>query len=235
MATKKTVRKSSVSEPEQFSQPTDFSVSPTPAPANRQISKMDKKWLWLGAALVVIGLYWYRTNTWPVVAMVGWKPITRFEVNKELYKQSGRTMVDAMITERLVREELKNKGISVTDEEVSTKLDEIAASVGSKEDFEKLVADRGLTMDDVKKQLKLQMSIEKAVGDNASVSAEELDAYVKQNENFLSGTTAEEKRAGAAEMLKQQKLQGEIGRWVEEVKNNGKVWRLEPAPEVTAE
>jgi len=61
------------------------------------------------------------------------------------------------------------------------KLDEIKANLGEGTDLETVLSERGLTLADVKKQLGLQIAIEKALSDQASVSAQEVETYVTDN------------------------------------------------------
>ena len=181
--------------------------------------------LLMGAMALLLG-YWYWTNSWPVTAFVGLKPITRSQINRELYKQNGQAVIDNLVTEHLVRQELSKLGIKATDEEVNTRLDEIKANLGEGTDLETVLSERGLTLADVKKQLGLQIAIEKALSDQASVSAQEVETYVTDNAAFLTGDNEEDKKQQAEKVLKQQKLQTQIGSWIEGLRTGAKVWRL---------
>ncbi len=83
-----------------------------------------------------------------------------------------------------------------------------------------------MTINDLKKDLVLKMRVEKAVEKEASVSAEEVDAYLKENEKLLESLKPEERKTEAEAALKQQKLSTAITDWIEKLKTTGKVWKL---------
>ncbi len=200
------------------------SVVEVPAVLPKQSSN---KLTWALGILVALGIFWQYTNTWPVVAVVGLRPVFRFEVDQELFKQSGKTVVDSIVTQHLVEQKIKVLGIKIDDKKLDEKLAEIKKSVGGTDaDFEKMIKDRGFTLAEVKKQIRLQMSIEKAVEKSASASAEEIAAYIKDNGQYMTGLSDEQKKTEAETAVKQQNVQKAINDWVEQVRKNGKVWSI---------
>jgi len=192
------------------------------SPAKRK----NKKYLWIAGVILLLGLWWYKTNTWPVVAMVGFTPVFRHQVNQALFKQGGKNVVEGIVTERLVKGELAKKGISVSDSQADAKIEEVKKSLGEGVDFDALLAEKGLTVDEVRSQVKIQLGLEQIIASQATVSAEEVDKYVKDNGAFLNGTTDAEKRASAEKMLADQKVQTGISTWIEELKTRSKVWYI---------
>jgi hypothetical protein len=177
------------------------------------VEKPRRKWLipvMLG--ILLLGLFWYKTNTWPIAAIVNGQPITRFELNKELYTQGGTEVLDGLITERLIKAQLSKENVQVSEEEISGRLDEIKTNLG--ENFELALSAQGLSEADLKEQIKTQVQIEKMLSDQATVSAEEVDALVK---DFPS-------REEAEKFAKQQKLQGIISEWVAGLRDSAKIY-----------
>lgn len=199
------------------------SWSPTPAAVSSPKKKIQA-WKWIALIIAVVGFWWYRTNTWPVVAVVGFRPIFRHQVNQALYKQGGKAVVDSLVTEKLVKSELDRLGVRVTDQEVDTKMEEIIKSLGEGVNFEELLAERGLNMDEVRKQVQIQTGIEKALADKATFSAQEMEDFLNENGSFISGTSSAEKQVNAEKALKQQKLQEEVSKWIEGLKASAKIW-----------
>ena len=114
---------------------------------------------------VLLFLFWYKTNTWPIVAMVGLKPVTRFEVNQLLFKQGGKTQVDDMVTEILVKNELNKNKIFITDNDVNNKISDIRKSLGNSVKLEDVLTQRNMSMAGLKNRVKIQMGIEKLMND----------------------------------------------------------------------
>jgi hypothetical protein len=189
--------------------------------------KTFPKWsIAVAGLLALLVLYWYKTNTWPITAVVNGVPVMRYEVVSELYKQGGTQVVDSIVTEKLVRQELQKKGLGVTDKEIDEKIDQVKKSLGEGVDLNKALADRGMTMKDLRDQIGLQLGIEKAVAGQVKISDEDVAKYVKENGAYLQGANDAEKTTNAKETLRQSKLQEAINAWIESVRASGKVWKI---------
>lgn len=204
----------------------DVMNTPTHVEETKKPERNWKRWLWVAAIALALGLWWTKTKTWPVVAIVAGKPLTRFEIDQALYKQSGEGMVDSLVTQRLVEAELDSRGIKVDQGAVDARIEEMRTTVPEGKTLEEELESRGYTLDQVKKLVGLQLRINKAVESTASVSAEELEKYVKDNEKYLTGKTMDEKKKEAEGILKQDKLAAAIDTWISDVKTKGQVWRF---------
>jgi FKBP-type peptidyl-prolyl cis-trans isomerase (trigger factor) len=156
--------------------------------------------------------------------MVGFKPITRYEVSKELFKQGGKAVVDDLITRKLINGEIKKNNIEVTPAEIDAKVEEIKSTLGESGNLEDVLAANGTNLADFRKQLELRIGIEKLLSDRIAVSETELDAYLSQNKSLMTSATDEAKRKEASDMLKVSKLQTEANKWVEELKSKARIW-----------
>lgn len=174
--------------------------------------------------LAVLVGFWYKTNSWPIVAVVGGRPVTRFEIDKTLFNQYGKEVLDNRITEMLVINELNGLGVTVTPDEVSAKIDEIKMSLGEDVELSTLLADRGMTISEFEDQLRLQLRVEKALTPKVMVSEEEINEYLEANQQFMNAS-GEAAMNQAKEALKYSKLQEEVTNWIEEIKAKANVWR----------
>ncbi len=231
----KTKVKSIASEMEWKPQPMPETTEPR---VERKMNNTDRPWkkyaIALAVILVLAALWWWRTNSWPVVAMVGNSPITRHEIEENLFKQYGQQTIEGLITQKQIENELNRQGIKIDENEIDKRIDDIKTSLGNGADFDAELKTRGMDMNKLRELIRLQLRLNKAVEDKATVSAEEVQNYIKQNGSYLSGKTDEEKKAEAEQMLKQDKQNSEIEKWVEEAKKQSNVWRLYPAPTTPA-
>lgn len=118
--------------------------------------------------LVLLVLFWWRTNTWPVTAVVNGMPIWRFEVDRTLYRQYGSEVVDGLITDKLVRQELAKKDIKVGDDQIEERLNEIKGSLG--ESYKEALAAQGMSESELKNQIRFELKLEKMFEDKATES-----------------------------------------------------------------
>ncbi len=150
--------------------------------ADKKLIKINKKTIIIIAIIVALGVLFFVLRGIFVVATVNGSPISRLSVISKLEKTSGKSLLDSVITEKLIQGEAKAKKIVLTDDEVSAEIkkikDQIIAQGG---DINALLAEQGMSMDDLEKQIMLQKQVEKLVGDKISVTDEEINEYIKDN------------------------------------------------------
>lgn len=171
-----------------------------------------------------LGVFWYKTNSWPVAAVVNGKVVTRFALNQALYKQGGKTVLDSLVTEQLIKNELDKQNVQVTDDEIENKYKEIIKSVPEDVKVEELLAARGMTVEEFKKQIAVQIRVDKATQNKSTVTTQEIDEYLKENEEFVTGSSSAEKRSSVEALLKNQKSQQAINSWIDEIRKKAQVW-----------
>ena len=99
--------------------------------------------------------------------------------------------------------------------------------------MESRLAERGLTMDELISQIKIQVGMEKVVKDSVQVTPEEITAYVKQLGSVLPGDSDASKAAEAEKALRSQKMQDEISKWIEQTRTEMKVWYINDSMKLT--
>ena len=72
-----------------------------------------------GGGSATLALFWYRTNSWPIVAVVNGELVTRFELNQLMYSKVGEGAVEDLLMSRVISQEIANKKIKVTESEVA--------------------------------------------------------------------------------------------------------------------
>jgi hypothetical protein len=191
------------------------------------VQSKSKTKVWIAGVigiLILAGIILYKTNNFPVVALVDGKLITRYEVDKELFKQGGKATIDNLVTEAIVQNELNRLGIKVSQDEINQKVETIKQGIPAGQDINQLLADRGMTMADVEKQLKLQLGVEKAVADKTAVTDAEVTKYITDNKSMMSATTEAGLKDEAKVALEQQKTQTAITSWVQGLRSKAKIW-----------
>ncbi len=97
------------------------------------------------------------------------EPITTLEIEAVQAKlnMSKKAAIEALIKDRLEKSAIEKAHITVSPEEVDTKIDQIASARGiTREDMKLALAKKGLTWDSYKKQLEVEIKKEKFFAKN---------------------------------------------------------------------
>lgn len=85
----------------------------------------------------------------------------------------------------LLYNEAKNQKINIGDEKIETTLEEIYTGYGSKENFEKMIAESGFTLKDVRRDQLINLTIEglinKIIGNSVEVSEEDIQQILNSD------------------------------------------------------
>lgn len=192
-------------------------------------TKPEKKKYWVGLVLIaVVAVFWWtKSKTWPIAAVVNYRPIFRYQLEQTLFKQYGSQMADSVITEMLISQELDSRNIKAEAGEIDSKVDEIKAGLGEGQDLETLLGQEGMTMNQLRKNLALKIGVEKAVVEKIAVTEDEIKNWLKDNEAFFPKDMKDDEKTKQAETsLKQEKTQTEVMNWIAELKAKAKIWKF---------
>ena len=175
--------------------------------------------------VLLFSVFYYYKGLF-ISATVNGKPITRIQVIKDLEKRSGDQALDSLITRSLINQEAAKKGIKVTNQDLDAEISKISDSLKSQgQDLEQVMATQGLTQQDVRDQLDLQLKIEKLLGDKLNVTEAEIDDFIKTNDSYFSAEqkVAADFRSTIVDQVKSQKI-SQLGQpYVEELRKNAHV------------
>ncbi len=133
-----------------------------------------------------------------IIASVNGKPITLREVTSRMPKNESMTLseasrnpevryvLDALILEKLIEEEALSQKLSVTNNEISGYISEIATRNGlSPEDFQKALEKEGISKDKYQHQVKFDILRSKLASSmmrkGISISEEEIDRHLEEH------------------------------------------------------
>lgn len=182
--------------------------------------KIKIKWAIIAAIVIIVAGLLYYYKSFFVVASVDGKLVSRFSVIKRTETMYGQQALDYLITEKLIQVGLNESDVTVSDEEVSDEINKLTASIVSQGGtLAEALAQNKMTEDDLRDKIITQKKLEKILADKISVSAEEVDQYVKDNKiTFSKDTSVEEQKAEIAESLKNQKFNTEADAWIENIR-----------------
>lgn len=120
-----------------------------------------------------------------VVARINGEVITKEELYDELVKQGGQEALDAIIADRITKNELDKKKITISEEALQSKLQKTIEQYGGAEQFEQMIASYGYNMDDIKEDIKKNLAVTKLLEDKITVTEEEMKSYFDANKAYF--------------------------------------------------
>lgn len=188
--------------------------------------QLSRKNVIIIVVLILIALLWIFKSSF-IVALVNGQPISRWQLNDRLAKRFGDQTLDSIINERLILAAARQKGIFVKSEEIDARTKQIEARLNGKISLDDALKAQGLTRDDFKRELEIQLSIEKLFTDEATVSAADIDDYIgKNSQTYKNATDPAQVREEVNNLLKQQKINDAFDRWFEDIRKNAKITKF---------
>ncbi len=192
--------------------------------ADKKSIKINIKTAIIFLVILVLGVLAYLNKGLFIAATVNGSPISRLTIIQKLEKASGKTLLDSLITEKLVQNEAKAKKIIVSNDEVNGEIkkieDQIIAQGGT---IDAALAAQGMSMDDLKTQIILQKEMEKLVADKINVTDQEVAQYIKDNKVSVPKGQEAATNDQIKSELRDQKLNTEIQTLISDLKSKAKI------------
>ena len=125
------------------------------------------------------GAYAY-TNT-QTVGSVNGDRITKSELYDTMANVYGSAAVESLITKKVIEQEADKRDVKVKDSEINEKVDAYKESYGGEEALISALEASGLTLDDLKEDLEVNIKIEKLMQEDIEISEDEVKAYYEEN------------------------------------------------------
>ncbi|WP_216776486.1 peptidylprolyl isomerase [Metabacillus halosaccharovorans] len=176
----------------------------------------SKKTLAILAVLIVaaIAVFIFLSTRSDVVAKVGSESLTKDDLYTFFVEQNGEAALDTLITKNLIDQEVEKEKITVSSKEIDAELQELIDSYGGEETFEQQLTSSGLTQDDIKEDIEVNLKIEKLLEPQIEITEEEMQTYFDENKDSF----AQAKQVKASHILVEDE---ETAKEVKEKLDNG--------------
>lgn len=194
--------------------------------------QLTKRTIWPIIVLLVALAFWFLRDQ-VIVAMVNGKPITRFQVISELEKQGASQILDSLVTMELVNQAINKADVGVDNQEITDQMTEIEASLAAQDqNLDDILAMQNLTREDIEKDIKLNLQVDKILADKIQVTEEEVMEYFETNKEFLGedANYGEMKEDIEAQVI-QEKRSAAQQEWLETLRSEANIryLRFEPS------
>lgn len=162
------------------------------APPSAPSFKSGKGWMIasivLAAALIIVLIKppFQKSDDKTAVATVNGTDITKAQLYDKLVEAGGESTLQNLITTTLVDQEAKKANITVTDDDINAEIEDLKTQFGGEDALNSALAQSSMTLDDLKKQMPLQVEIRKILEPKAEVTDEEISAYYEENKATLN-------------------------------------------------
>ncbi|MCL4353938.1 SurA N-terminal domain-containing protein [Patescibacteria group bacterium] len=173
-------------------------------------------------ALILIGAYLLRNQI--IVATVNGQPISRVSLLQELEKQQGKKVLDTMITTTLIFQEAEKKNEKVSDEEVNNEIKKISENLKKQgQDLNTALTAQGMTLEGLKEQIKIQLTLKKLLAKQLVVSNKEINDYLEKNKESLPKIDANQLKDSVKSQLEQEKFNTAVNELIQSLKAKAKI------------
>ncbi|KKS96318.1 MAG: Foldase protein PrsA [Candidatus Giovannonibacteria bacterium GW2011_GWA1_43_15] len=178
-------------------------------------------------AAVIIAVLGYMYKGLFIAATVNGSPISRLSVISMLEKQSGKAVLDNLITEKLINGEAKRKGIFVPQEEIDAVLKDIEGQVKTQgQTLDQALSMRNMTKDDLIKQVTTQKELEKILSDKVQVADADIDKFITDNKLTPPKGQEADFRKNVQNQLRQQKFSAEANTFITDLRGKASIGRF---------
>lgn len=181
------------------------------------------RWGVIVVLVVVLGLVWAGSRGYIIAAMVNGKPIFGWDVASVVMSRYGSQTLTSMVNEHLIADEAMKKGVNVTSADINAKEKDLMKSLGPNVNINDVLQYQGMTRADFDNQVKLQLTVEKILGKDITVSDTEIADYITKNKDTMTATDDAGLNAEAKQAIFSQKLNSKVQTWFAQIKSTAKV------------
>lgn len=132
---------------------------------------------------VVAVVTYYLVSKDNYVAKIGDVKISQEELDSALNKQYGKTVLDTLISDKVIELEAEKQHVNVSKKAIESQLDTLATQYGSEEALKSALASNNMTMSDAKKSVKTYLLTKKLMVPTLDITDSELKSYFKENKD----------------------------------------------------
>jgi parvulin-like peptidyl-prolyl isomerase len=186
----------------------------------------QRLWLLIGGLILLLLVVGYQFKNRFVVVLVNGQPITRAAYVKELEAQGGTTMLQRMITERLVTEEAAKQNINVGQEEIDQEIQKIEENLKTQgQTLEEALAAQNMTLAELQKQIRISKLITALTASQVMVTDADVQKYIADNKDQIP--TGKDAPANLNDLIKKQleqtKQQEVTNTWLDELQKKANI------------
>jgi parvulin-like peptidyl-prolyl isomerase len=177
----------------------------------------------IGIILVVILL---AKNGLIVSAVVNGHPIPSWQFYQTMAKRYGQQTLEGLITEKLIADAASKEGVSVSQNDINSRENEMVKNVGGDVKLDDLLKYQGITKNDFDSQIRMQLSVERILSKKETISNSDIDNFIATNSGKFVASDTAGMREEAKKAILDQKIGAEVQPWFDNLKKNAKILKF---------
>lgn len=160
-----------------------------------------------------------------IAGTVNTTPISRFQLNQKLNERYGKATLEEMINAALLKDLVKQNGITITAEDLKEERDTVVERVGGEESLKVALEQYGMTEADLNERIE-SVLMEKKLAEKifpTEVSDSEAEQYYQDNKISFEDKKFDDVKEEIITGLKEQKQQQQFADWFKEQKDKAQI------------
>jgi hypothetical protein len=177
-------------------------------------------WVRVAVVIIILGIigFFVANKGLIVAAVVDGRPIFRWQLNSVMSARYGAQTLDSMISQALIDEQAQKAGVTISPTDISSREATLVKSLGTNVSLDDVLKYQGMTKADFEDQLRLQITVEKLLGKDITISDADITAYIATNASTLTATDEAGQRAEAKQAIFSQDINDKLQTWFAGVK-----------------
>ncbi|MBN6888083.1 peptidylprolyl isomerase [Cytobacillus horneckiae] len=133
----------------------------------------------LAAAIAVAFLLVFDNKA----ATVNGEKISKSELDDALSSQYGSTVLDTLISDEIIRQEMKKENIKVSDKEIAEEMEAYMDTFGGEDTFNEVLKNSGVDVSIIEKNIMTYLASKKILEPKIEITDEEIQTYFDENKD----------------------------------------------------
>ncbi|MCL5017049.1 MAG: SurA N-terminal domain-containing protein [Patescibacteria group bacterium] len=192
--------------------------------ANKKRIKVNLKVTIVVACVIVLGALLFVYKGLFIAAVVNGSPISRLAVIQQLESTSGKSTLENIIVEKLIKDEAKKQKIVVSNDEINSEVSNVEKQITSQGGtLAQALASQNMTMDTLRDQILVEKELEGLLADKIQVTDADVATYIKDNKVKIPAGQEDTYKAQISQQLKQQKLSGVVNDYISSLRSKANI------------
>ncbi len=185
----------------------------------------NRKLVYAIVIVIALAAIAYNFRSLAFAAFVNGKPISRYQLVKELEKQGGEQVLESIMIRTLIDQEAQKKNITISQKVIDDEMKELEKQFETQgQTLDSVLESQGLTRKDIEEDKRLTLILEKLLKDKVKVTDKDVqEAFDEQKDSLEEGADEDKVKEDLKASLESQKMQEATQAFIEDLKEKASI------------